>query len=28
VGDSVIAVISRNNQKFTVKLTIEDNAME
>lgn len=28
VGDSVIAVVSRNNQKFTVKLTIEDNQMD
>ena len=26
IGDTVIAVVCRNNQKFTVKLTIEDNS--
>ena len=28
VGDTVIAVVSRDNQKFTVKLTIENNAAQ
>ena len=28
VGDTVIAVISRDNQKFTVKLTVEENSKE